>query len=110
MELTFKNKIHLHIKSTNDHLVYNLPNVMIKGFLKRPLRNDYNDIITIENELFPDNKCEIKFIEESWTNSVVGLFEGKIIYKDEIIYLIKGNWNNNIYLIDKKDKDNKNLC
>ena len=107
MELTFKNKIHLHIKSTNDHFVYNRPNVMIKGFLKPPLRNDYNGTITIENELFPDNKCEIKFIEESWTNSVVGLFEGKILCKDEIIYLIKGNWNNNIYLIDKKDKDNK---
>ena len=107
MELSFKNKVHLHIKSTNDHFIYNRPNIMIKGFLKPPLHNDYNGTVNIENELFPDNKCEIKFIEESWTNSIVGLIEGKILSKDEVIYLIKGNWNNNIYLIDKKDKDNK---
>ena len=107
MELNFMNKVHLHIKSTNDHFVYNRPNVMAKGFLKPPLHSDYSGTTIIENQLFPEYKAEIKFIEESWTNSVVGLFEGKILCGDEIIYLIKGNWNNNIYLIDKKDKDNK---
>ena len=107
MELSFKNKIHLHIKKTNDHFVYNRPNVLIKGFLKPPLHNDYSGTITIENELFPEHKAEIKFIEESWTNSVLGLFEGTITSGDETIYLIKGNWNNNIYLIDKKDENNK---
>ena len=107
MELTFKNKVHLHIKSTNDHFVYNRPNVMVKGFLKPPLHNDYNGTITIENELFPENKGEIKFIEESWTNSTLGLFEGKIYCGDKVIYLIKGNWNNNIYLVDNDDKEKK---
>ena len=59
MELFFKNKVHLHIKKTNDHLVYNRPNVQIKGFLKPPLHNDYSGTITIENELFPEHKAEI---------------------------------------------------
>ena len=107
MELSFKNKVHLHIKTTNDHFLYTRPNVMIKGFLKPPLRNDYSGTITIENELLPENKAEIKFIEESWTNSVVGLFEGKIYSGDNIIYLIKGNWNNNIYIVDNNDNENK---
>ena len=107
MELSFKNKVHLHIKSTNDHFIYSRPNVMVKGFLKPPLHNDYNGTITIENELFPENKGEIKFIEESWTNSTLGLFEGKIYCGDKIIYLIKGNWNNNIYLVDNDDTEKK---
>ena len=107
MELSFKNKVHLHIKKTNDHFVYNRPNVLIKGFLKPPLHNDYSGTITIENELFPEHKAQIKFIEESWTNSVLGLFEGKITSGEETIYLIKGNWNNNIYLIDNNDENNK---
>ena len=107
MELSFKNKVHLHIKSTNDHFFYNTPNVMIKGFLKPPLHNDYSGTISIENELFPDHRGEIKFIEESWTNSVLGLFEGKIYNGDEIVYIIKGNWNNSIYLIDNNDEDKK---
>ena len=107
MELSFKNKVHLHIKSTNDHFFYNRPNVMIKGFLKPPLHNDYSGTISIENELFPDHRGEIKFIEESWTNSVLGLFEGKIYNGDEIVYIIKGNWNNSIYLIDNNDEDKK---
>ena len=107
IELSFKNKIHLHIKSTNDHFVYSRPNLMVKGFLKPPLHNDYNGTVIIENETFPENKAEIKFIEESWTNSVLGLIEGKIYNGEEVIYLIKGNWNNNIYLIEKGNNDNK---
>ena len=107
MELSFMNKVHLHIKSTNDHFVYNRPSIMVKGFLKPPLHNDYSGTTIIENESFPEYKAEIKFIEESWTNSVLGLIEGKIYNEDNTIYLIKGNWNENIYLIDENDKDNK---
>ena len=107
MELLFKNKVHLHIKSTNEHFVYNRPNILIKGFLNPPLHNDYSGTTIIENESFPENKAEIKFIEESWTNSVLGLFEGKITCGDEVKYLIKGNWNNNIYLIDSNDNNKK---
>ena len=102
MELSFKNKIHLHIKSTNDHFIYNRPNVLIKGFLKPPMHSDYCGTVTIENELFPYNRAEIKFIEESWTTNL-GLFEGKIYNGKEIKYLIKGNWNNIIYLVDNKE-------
>ena len=75
MELSFKNKVHLHIKSTNDHFVYNRPNIMVKGFLKPPLHNDYNGTTIIENENFPENKLELKFIEESWTNPELGLID-----------------------------------
>ena len=107
MELNFMNKIHLHIKSTNDHFVYNRPNVMAKGFLKPPLHSDYSGTTIIENQLFPEYKAEIKFIEESWTNSTLGLIEGKITCEDKTIYSIKGNWTNNIYLIDSNDKNIK---
>ena len=107
MELSFKNKIHLHIKSTNAHFTYNLPNLMIKGFLKAPLHNDYNGTTIIQNETFPENKAELKFIEESWTNSELGLIEGKIYSGDKIVYLIKGNWTNTIYLVDNENKENK---
>jgi hypothetical protein len=37
----------------------------------------------------------------------LGLIEGKIICEDKAIYLIKGNWNNNIYLVDSNDKNKK---
>ena len=107
MELSFKNKVHLHIKSTNDHFTYNRPNMMIKGFLKPPMHNDYNGTTIIENELFPDNKAEIKFIEESWTNSELGLIEGKIFNGDKIVYLIQGNWTEAIYLVDNDNNENK---
>ena len=107
MELSFKNKIHLYIKTTKDHFVYNRPNILIKGFLKPPLHNDYSGTSIIENELFPEHKAEIKFVEESWTNSTLGLFEGKITCGDEVKYLIKGNWKNNIHLIDINDNNNR---
>ena len=107
MELSFKNKVHLHIKSTNEHFTFNRPNLMIKGFLKGPLHNDYNGTTIIENELFKENKAEIKFIEESWTNSELGLLDGKIYKGDKIVYLIKGNWTDSIYLVDNDNKDNK---
>ena len=107
MELSFKNKIHLHIKTTNDHFTYNKPNIMIKGFLKPPIHNDYSGTTIIENELFPENKAEIKFIEESWTNSTLGLFEGKIYNDNKIVYLIKGNWTDKIYLIENDNKENQ---
>ena len=80
---------------------------MIKGFLKGPMHSDYNGTTIIENELFKENKAEIKFIEESWTNSELGLLDGKIYKGDKIVYLIKGNWTDSIYLIDNDNKDNK---
>ena len=107
MELSFKNKVHIHIKSTNEHFTFNRPNLMVKGFLKGPMHSDYNGTTVIENELFKENKAEIKFIEESWTNSELGLLDGKIYKGDKIVYLIKGNWTNSIYLIDNDNKDNK---
>ena len=56
MELSFKNKIHLHLKSTNEDFSYNLPNLLIKGFLKGVLHNDYSGTTTIINETFPENE------------------------------------------------------
>ena len=106
MELTLKNKVHIHIKSTNEHFTYTRPSVLIKGFLKPPLHTDYSGTAIIENESFPENRAEIKFVEESWTNSEIGLVEGKIYNGEEVIYLIKGNWNSKVYLVDNNNKDN----
>ena len=77
---------------------------MIKGFLKSPIHNDYNGTTIIQNETFPENKAELKFIEESWTNSELGLIEGKIYCADKIIYLIEGNWTDSIFLIHLNNK------
>ena len=102
-----KEKEEQDIKIINDHFTYNKPNIMIKGFLKPPIHNDYSGTTIIENELFPENKAEIKFIEESWTNSTLGLFEGKIYNDNKIVYLIKGNWTDKIYLIENDNKENQ---
>ena len=38
---------------------------------------------------------------------IAALIEGKIFCNEKIVYLIKGNWTNIIYLIDNDNKDNK---
>ena len=107
IELEFKNKIHLILKKCNNaHFIYNRPTLIVKGFVKPPLHNDFSGTTVIENINDKENKCEIKFYEETWKNNVIGLFDGKIFNKDKIVYLIKGNWNNNIYLTDP-DGNNK---
>ena len=101
IELIFKNKTHVHCKKTGDHYIFNPPIVYIKGLMKPPLYNDYSGTTVIQNITDTSYRCEIKFIEEGWTPDSLGNIEGTV-FKDyeTIVYLLKGNWQKEIYMTD----------
>ena len=101
VELIFKNKTHVHCKKTGDHYIFNPPIVYIKGLMKPPLYNDYSGTTVIQNTTDTSYRCEIKFIEEGWTPDSLGNIEGTV-FKDyeTIVYLLKGNWQKEIYMTD----------
>ena len=109
LDLTFKNKIHIVFKNSKKHYVYNRPIVSVKGLLKPPMFSDYSGTTIIEDVNDPNIKAELTFKEQSWSQTVLGGFEGKV-YKgeDEVIYLIGGNWQEEIYITDK-DENNKQI-
>ena len=109
LDLTFKNKVNIIFKNSKIHYVYNRPIVSVKGLLKPPMFSDYSGTTLIEDINDPNLKGEIIFKEQSWTQSVLGGFDGKV-YKgeDEVIYLIGGNWQEEIYITDK-DGNNKQI-
>ena len=101
IELIFKNKTHVHCKKTGDHYIFNPPIVYVKGLMKPPLYNDYSGTTVIQNTTDTSYRCEIKFIEEGWTPDSLGNIEGTV-FKDyeTIVYLLKGNWQKEIYMTD----------
>ena len=101
IELSFKNKAHIHFKKTGDHYILNPPSVYVKGLMKPPLYNDYGGTTIIQNTKDVSYRCELKFIEEGWTPNSLGNFEGTV-FKDyeTIVYLLKGNWTKEIYMTD----------
>ena len=110
LELTFKNKIHIYLKRTNDYYTFNYPSLCVKGLLKPPLYNDYYGTTIIQNKNEPCYKCELKFIEESWSPNSLGFFEGEVYgQNNDIIYLLKGNWKDEIFMTDKNGENKKIL-
>ena len=101
IELSFKNKAHIHFKKTGDHFILNPPSVYVKGLMKPPLYNDYGGTTIIQNTKDVSYRCELKFIEEGWSPNSLGNFEGTV-FKDyeTIVYLLKGNWTKEIYMTD----------
>jgi len=109
MELTFKNKINIFLKNSGSHYVYNRPIVYVKGLMKPPMYNDYSGTTIIQDINDKNVKCELNFIEQSWTSNVLGNFEGKAYSEDnEVKYLIGGNWQEEIYITDP-DGNNKQV-
>ena len=110
VELLFKNKSHIHIKKTGDHYIFNPPTVYVKGLMKPPLYNDYAGTTVIQNTSDTSYRCELKFIEEGWTPDSLGNFEGTV-FKDyeTIVYLLKGNWNKEIYMTDPEGNNRVDL-
>ena len=110
IELLFKNKTHIHCKSTGDHYIFNPPNVYVKGLMKPPLYNDYAGTTIIQNTTDTSYRCELKFIEEGWTPDSLGNFEGTV-FKDyeTIVYLLKGNWKKEIYMTDPEGNNRVDL-
>ena len=110
IELLFKNKSHIHIKKTGDHYIFNPPTVYVKGLMKPPLYNDYSGTTIIQNTSDTSYRCELKFIEEGWTPDSLGNFEGTV-FKDyeTIVYLLKGNWQKEIYMTDPEGNNRVDL-
>ena len=110
MELSFKNKIHIIFKESGEHYTYIPPKAIAKGLMKPPFYVDYYGDVLIENVNNPNYKCELKFIEEGWTPNSLGNFEGTVYNNDnEAVYLIGGNWKNNIYMSDPEGNNKKDL-
>ena len=110
LELILKNKNNIYLKRTGDHYTFNFPTLIVKGLVKPPLYNDYYGTTIIQNINEPCYKCELKFIEESWAPNSLGFFEGEVYGKDnKIIYLLKGNWKDEIYMTDVNGENKKIL-
>ena len=109
LDLTVKNKIHIIFKNSKTHYTYNMPTVSIKGLMKPPMYNDYLGTTIIEDINDKNIRLELNFIEQTWSQPVLGNFEGKVITgEDNIEYLIGGNWQEEIYITDK-DGNNKKV-
>ena len=109
MDLTFKNPINIIFKKANNHYIYNRPIISVKGLLKPPMYSDYSGTTVIKDIKDNNIKLELNFLEQSWTNSTLGGFEGKAYSgEDEVAYLIGGNWQEQIYITDK-DGNNKQV-
>ena len=109
LDLTFKNKINIIFKNSNNHYVYNRPVVSVKGLLKPPMYSDYLGTTIIQDVNDKNVKCELVFVEQTWTQSVLGGFQGKAYSgEDKVEYLIGGNWKDEIYITDK-DGNNKEV-
>ncbi len=109
LDLTFKNKINIIFKNSKNHYVYNRPIVSVKGLLKPPMYSDYYGTTIIQDFSDKNIKLELNFIEQTWSQSVLGGFEGKAFSaEDQIEYLIGGNWQEEIYITDK-DGNNKQV-
>ena len=109
LDLTFKNKINVIFKNSKNHYVYNRPIVSVKGLLKPPMYSDYYGTTIIQDFSDKNIKLELNFIEQTWSQSVLGGFEGKAFSaEDQIEYLIGGNWQEEIYITDK-DGNNKQV-
>ena len=109
LDVTFKNKIHIIFKKSQNHYTYNRPIISVKGLLKPPMYNDYSGTTIIEDVNNSSVRLELNFIEQGWTQSVLGNFEGKSFSEEgNVEYLIGGNWNEEIYITDK-DGNNKEI-
>ena len=103
LDLELKNKIHIIFKKNNIHYTYNAPIISVKGLLKPPMYNDYLGTTYIEDINDKNIKLELNFVEQSWSQPILGGFEGKVVNdEDNIEYLIGGNWLEEIYITDKE--------
>ena len=110
LDITFKNKINIIFKNSKNHYTYNMPIVSIKGLMKPPMYNDYLGTTVIEDINDSSLRLELNFIEQSWSQPVLGNFNGKVFSdEDNIFYLIGGNWQEEIYITNKDGNDKQVL-
>lgn len=107
IEIEPKNKVHVIFKKNKEHYIYKTPSILIKGIVKNKMYTDYYGSTVIENVDDNSYKCEIKFFEEN--SNTLGHFEGEVLdEEEEVVYLLKGNWMEEIYITDQ-DGENKEI-
>jgi hypothetical protein len=100
LELTFSSKTNLLFKKLGENYTFNKPTVYLKGIVMGSIRYDFSEIVTIDCLENNNIKATIDFFEEGRKSKPLGHFEGKITDGNKTIYLIKGNWNSNLYITD----------
>jgi hypothetical protein len=100
LELNFSSKTKLLFKRLNENYTFNKPTVYLKGIVMGNLRYDFSDVVTIECIENSEISTFIDFFEEGRKSKPLGYFEGSIKENNKTIYLIKGNWNSNLYVTD----------
>ena len=86
LDITFKNKINIIFKNSKNHYTYNMPIVSIKGLMKPPMYNDYLGTTVIEDINDSSLRLELNFIEQSWSQPVLGNFNGKVFSDEDNIF------------------------
>ena len=109
MEIKFTNKTHVIFKNTQDKYVFNKPIVYLIELMSGTPKYDYDGKIVIEDVNNKDIKGEINFIEGKSKKINEVNIEGSVFKNGNVVYKIKGNWNNNLYYYTKKDESDKNI-
>jgi hypothetical protein len=81
----------------------------MKGLLMGQPHFDYTGIVTITCESNPNIVGTIDFFEEGRKGKSLGHFEGKITENGTVKHIIKGNWNQKLYITDPDDKNKIDL-
>ena len=109
VELEFGSKVHIELYNEEtkkwETFIFNKPTTQMKGILTKILHYDFTGKITLSCVTNKDIVCEISFYEER-KDSPIGKFDGKITNKDEVVYLLGGNWKQELWYTDK-DGNNK---
>ena len=107
MEIIFTNKTHIIFKSSNNHFSYSKPIMFLKGLIMGKPRYDYVGEVLITNHISEDY-IRMEFFEEGKKNCPEGYVEGRIFNKNkEVMYYLKGSWRLALYIIEIKNKDEK---
>ena len=109
MEIKFTNKTHVIFKNTQDKYVFNKPVVYLIEFMSGTPKYDYDGKIVIEDVNNKDIKGEINFYEGKSKSINEVNVEGSVFKNGNVVYKIKGNWNNNLYYYTKKNESDKNI-
>jgi hypothetical protein len=109
MEIKFTNKTHVIFKNTQDKYVFNKPVVYLIELMSGTPKYDYDGKIVIEDVNNKDIKGEINFYEGKSKSINEVNVEGSVFKNGNVVYKIKGNWNNNLYFYTKKNESDKNI-
>lgn len=107
LSLNFNNKTHLILKNTNDYYIFSKPKVLMKGLVFGPPYNEYAGNFELKNIKDKKRQLIITFYESSKTVPK-GKFEGKVINENgDVIYLIGGNCNSEMYYTKPDGSDKR---